>query len=179
MARAHYWQYITNNEGQPLDEALISVYEAGGTTPAYVFSSEDGGVASNSTPQTTSDEDGFFEFWIGDNTETYGYPPGQKFKLSWSKTGVITPGEIDNIDISVETNKAGIYTETVEAASWTASGGVQYIDITHNLNRPYPLVICYDDAAQTSVAITAGYIGDNITRVWRTGALKSHITVIG
>ena len=179
MSRAHFWQYLINTEGQPIPNADVSVYNAGGTTPAYVFDSETGGDAFNTLPQTTTDDNGFFEFWIGDHTELNGYQAGLKFKLAWSKTGTITPGEIDNVDISVDTNQAGVYTETVEAAQFTTAGPLEYIDITHNLNKPYPMAVCYDDASDECVAITIKHISDNVTRISRTGALKSHITIAG
>lgn len=177
--RGHFWQYIQNSEGQPIEGVSVNVYEAGGTTPAYVFTSETGGVASNSAPQATTNEDGFFEFWIGDHTETNGYTANTKFKLVWSKTGVITPGSIDNVDIPIEKNKAGVYYELVITSDWTTSGGMEYYDTAHNLDNSYPMVICYDAGSTMSVPITAESMDSDTVRVWKTTAADSHITVIG
>lgn len=98
MARSHYWQYLINEEGQPIESANIRIYKAGGTTPAYVYTQEVGGTATNSIPQVTTNSNGFFEFWIADASDTLGYAPSQKFKIQWQKTG-ITTGTIDNVNI--------------------------------------------------------------------------------
>lgn len=97
--RSHFWQYLINNEGVPVGDASIKVYEAGTSTPVYVYLQENGGSPTNSTPQTTTDSDtGLFEFWIADESDTYGYSTTQKFKIEWSKTGMNT-GSINNVDI--------------------------------------------------------------------------------
>lgn len=49
-------------------------------------------------PQIISNEIGFFEFWVGDSSETKGYPTSQKFKITWERTGVES-GMIDFIDV--------------------------------------------------------------------------------
>ena len=172
MARAHYWQYLLNTEGQPIPNADIIVYNAGTDVKAYVFDSETGGIADDHTgtiingiipssphslpPHTKTDANGFFEFWIGDHTEINGYQAGLKFKIAWSKTGSISPGEIDNVDISIDTNQAGVFTRSVSPEEWTGSGPY-YVNIEHNLNKPYPMAICYDET-RTSVAITITHV---------------------
>lgn len=98
MARSHYWQYLINEEGQPIQSANIRIYKAGSTTPAYVYTQEVGGTATNSIPQVSTNSNGFFEFWIADASDTLGYAPSQKFKIQWQKTG-ITTGVIDNVNI--------------------------------------------------------------------------------
>ena len=98
MARYHYWQFIINQEGQPINNAEVSLYLAGTDTPAYVYSSEFGGNAINTTPQAMTNRAGYFEFWLGDDQESDGYPIGQKFKLQWEREGVAS-GSIDWLDI--------------------------------------------------------------------------------
>lgn len=98
MARIHYWQFLINNEGQPIPDANITVYEAGTSTPAYIFTSEFGQQAINTTNQVSTNNKGFFEFWVADSEETFGYPPSQKFRISWAKTGVES-GFVDWVDI--------------------------------------------------------------------------------
>ena len=101
MARSHYWQYILNSEGQPVEDVSITLYLAGTTTTARVYTSETGGTPSSAAPQATTDADGFFEFWISNDSDdtTYGYPTTQKFKLNWVKSGIVASATIDNLDI--------------------------------------------------------------------------------
>jgi hypothetical protein len=182
MARAHFWQYLTNTEGQPIVAANIGVYNAGGegSAAAYVFKSETGDDPSNIIPQIVTDSEGYFEFWVADHTEVNGYAAGSKFKITWEKTGSIEPGEINNVDIWIDKNKASVYQEDFDTADFTIDGGNQYVDVIHNLNEPYPMVICYDATTETSVAITFKHVDDNTTRVWRvTTANSCHITIIG
>lgn len=182
MARAHYFQYLTNTEGQPVVAANISIYNAGGegSASAYVFSSETGGDPSNTVPQVVTDSTGFFEFWIADHTEEYGYAPGSKFKIVWEKSGSIATGEINYVDIWIDKNKASVYNEAFTASDFTSSGSDEYVDVEHNLNEPYPAVVCYDDTTLQAVTITFEHIDDNTTRVYRTiSANDCHITVIG
>lgn len=98
MARVHWWSYLVNEEGQPIEGADISIYLAGTTTAANIFTGESGGTANNTTPQVSTNEDGFFEFWIANNSEASGYDYSQKFKVKWETTGV-ADGEIDNINV--------------------------------------------------------------------------------
>ncbi len=101
MARSHYWQYILNSEGQPVEDVDITLYLAGTTTPVRVYSSETGGTPTSATPQATTNADGFFEFWVSNDSDdpTYGYPSTQKFKLEWEKPGIVSSASIDNLDI--------------------------------------------------------------------------------
>ena len=98
MSRVHYWQFLINKEGQPIPDANISVCLAGTDTPAYVYFDEFGSNSSNVTPQVITNNMGYFEFWIGDDSEEYGYQKGQKFKIEWEKPGVAL-GSIDWIDV--------------------------------------------------------------------------------
>lgn len=98
MARVHYYSFLLNEEGQPIQDADVTVYLAGTNTPAVIYKDEFGGETASSAPQITTNSRGFFEFWIGDDGETYGYLKSQKFKIAWSKVGVAT-GYIDWINI--------------------------------------------------------------------------------
>lgn len=91
MARKHYWQYIVDNEGNPLQNADVRIYLAGTSTEANIFlHSEYGGYSTSSEVNLQTDENGFFEVYIGDQFELEGgYEPGQHFKITWTK-GVIT-----------------------------------------------------------------------------------------
>jgi hypothetical protein len=203
MARVHFWQYLRNEEGQPVEGGTIGIYLAGTSTAAYIYTQESGGTASNTVPQLTTDADGFFEFWIADSTDTHGYS-GQKFKITWEKAGVINSGyvdyvemvlspvEVDETDTDTTKNKmvsnnlarswsakAGVYTETVEAASWTENAGNWFAEITHSLENEYPVVFVYDDDDDLSIQIYCQKINASTVRVWRTDQKKSYVTVVG
>ena len=98
MARYHWWSFLLNEEGQPIEGASISVYLAGTETPAFIFQDEFSGIPNNTAPQVTSQENGYFEFWIPDVDEPSGYDPTQKFKIYWEKVG-ITKGYVDYVDV--------------------------------------------------------------------------------
>ena len=98
MARGHFWQYIVNEEGQSIDAATVNVYLSGSSTPAYVYTTEAGGSATNTLPQATTDDEGYFEFWIGDPNESNGYVSTQKYSVTWEKPGTLSSGTISNIE---------------------------------------------------------------------------------
>ena len=210
MARVHYWHYLLNEEGQQVPNALISVQEAGTATYLWVYTQETGGTAidrytgdSVAGPQLRSGTDGYFEFWIADSNDTYGYG-GIKIKISWSLPGVIDDGSIDNIEFTIspeevlETDtdtvknklvsnllaygweaKADMYSVAVSSGSLTPSGGQYYYDITHNLGNAYPLVMVYDDVSMVSIPVTAGVGTVNQTRIYIQEVDNCHVTLIG
>lgn len=98
MARKHYWQFLVTDEGNPIENASISIYEAGSENPVWIFTDELGGSGTASTPQVTTSKKGFFEFWIATDVETNGYPISTKFRVAWSAPGV-SGGYIDYIDV--------------------------------------------------------------------------------
>lgn len=181
MARAHYWQYIQNSEGQPINDVNIKVYEAGTDTPIYTYAAEDALTASNTLPQTTSDVNGFFEFWIADNTETNGYASNIKFKIAWDLAGVITAGYIDNVDISIPLNKAGKWNGTITTAQLTPDSGLYSYTVTHNLDNSYPTVVAYQlsGGSTHTVAVTASMVDDNSSKIMVANELETIVTLIG
>ena len=96
--RVHFWQFIRDDAGAPVGGADVSVYLAGTVSPATIYTDEIGGQTISITPQIKTNSAGFFEFWVGDDTETYGYPITQKFKIGWDKAGVIS-SSIDYVSI--------------------------------------------------------------------------------
>lgn len=104
MARVHFWQFLVNEEGQPIENADISVYLSSSVSAANVYDREYGGTPITTVPQTTTDTNGYFEFWIADSDDTtYGYANDTKFKLTWDKTGVAA-GSINYVDILPNVN---------------------------------------------------------------------------
>lgn len=109
MARFHWWGFIVNEAGEPIENAEVSVRLAGTETKAWVYFDEYGTDQTNGTelgenntileiPHFTTLSNGYYEFWIADNTEPNGYTPSQKFKISWKRVGVAS-GEIDYVNI--------------------------------------------------------------------------------
>jgi len=98
MSRIKYWAYLLNEEGQPIQGANVSIYEAGTENAVSIYIDESLPDIIDTSPQLTTNEDGYFEFWIGDTDETYGYSSTQKFKINWNKQG-ITHGYNDYISI--------------------------------------------------------------------------------
>jgi hypothetical protein len=181
MAFAHYWQYIRNSEGQPINGVNISVYEAGTNTPVYVYDAESGGTATNTAPQVTSDANGFFEFWIADHYETNGYASNIKFKIAWDLPGVITADNIDNVDIIIPLNKAGKFTGTISTTNLVPDDGLYSYTVTHNLDYSYPVVAAYQIVGSNTqtIAVTAAMVDDNNTKIYVENDLETKITLIG
>jgi hypothetical protein len=96
--RYHYWQFLVNQEGQPINDANISVFLANSDTPANIYLGETTTEYSNTVPQIKTNSVGYFEFWIGDDEEEHGNPTDQKYKIKWEREGIVY-GEIDYIDI--------------------------------------------------------------------------------
>ena len=104
MARYHYWQYIVDEEGTPLDGVEIRFYLSDGTgigtIEASIFRNPTtGAITTTSQANLKTDANGFFEFWVGDAYEAEGgYAFNQKFRLTWYKAGLIE-GYIDPVDV--------------------------------------------------------------------------------
>jgi hypothetical protein len=101
MARIHYWQYIVDEEGRPLEGVNVLFYlNDNPTQEADIFTHPALGASTyTSSAGIKTDGNGFFEFWIGDEFETLaGYSAVQKFRLTWERAGILI-GSINNIDI--------------------------------------------------------------------------------
>jgi uncharacterized GH25 family protein len=62
MSRVHWFSYILNDEGQGIENASVSIYLAGTTTPAIVYMDEFSSTSNETAPQVYTDSNGFFEF---------------------------------------------------------------------------------------------------------------------
>ncbi len=98
MALIKYFAHLLNEEGQPIPGADISVYLAGSTTDARIYTDHNGSNLVDTSPQLVTNEDGYFEFWIGNPNDPNGYATTQKFKIAWDKEG-IAKGYNDYVDI--------------------------------------------------------------------------------
>jgi hypothetical protein len=101
MARYHYWQYIVDSEGRPLENVNVRFYLADNPAEeAEIFTHPSLGAPTiTSEANTRTDGNGFMEFWVGDEFEAYGgYTSAQQFKLSWERAGILL-GTINYVDV--------------------------------------------------------------------------------
>ena len=92
MARYIYQGQFKDGNGRVVTSGTISIFEAGGTTPANVYAAESGGSAVSSVLSDSSD--GSFSFWVDDTS----YGANQRFKISLSKTDFTTKS-YDDIEV--------------------------------------------------------------------------------
>ena len=205
MSRNHYWSYLCSEEGNPINGAEISIQLYGTSVAAYIYTQITGGSATNSVPQVTTNSEGFFEFWVGDQDEESGYATTQHFTIKWSKPGIIDDGQIEDIVIYIvpdavdETdsssttknklvsnylayywsNKANIVTLEV-TGGWSPSGAEWYVDCEHNLGNMYPVAVLYNDSNNKTQNSDIGIINSNNSRIFTSVAVSAaHVTFIG
>jgi len=136
MARIHYWQYIVDDQGRPLQDVDVRLYLSDNPTQqADIFTHHALGAPTNtSTANMKTNSDGFFEFWVGDEFENVGgYVSTQKFKLVWQRAG-IQIGSISNIDIFppiFKVDETDNSSSTVTDKNKTISNGLAYKWDTH------------------------------------------------
>lgn len=145
MARKHYWQFLVADDGTPIEGADITITEAGTDIPIYVYRSE-GGVddGTNQVPQVITSKKGYFEFWIGDDTEANGVELTTKIKLSWVAAGV-TEGFIDHIDV---------FNTTI--------GPVDITDQSTDINKSISNKLAFDWETHRNFDVAALDIGDSL-----------------
>jgi hypothetical protein len=104
MSRYHWWGFIVNEAGEPIENAEVTVKLAGSEELAALYYDEFGNANSmdnpalSAGPQLSTLSNGYYEFWVGDVTEPLGYRNDQKFKLEWIRLGV-AHGSIDYINV--------------------------------------------------------------------------------
>jgi len=161
MSLSHYWQYVLNSEGQPVSGAHV-----------HLETEPDGDIVSLYTKQgtittyTTSDPYGFFEFWLGDTDEVYGYHTNATYTLVISG-GSLEPRVIEGIqflfkpprlfeiamDFDLVEDPLGTYTRT----------------INHKLNTYYPIVQAYNTNTKQSIIVTCECVDENYAKVTVSG----------
>ena len=104
MARYHFWGFVVNEAGEPIENANVSIKLAGTDTLACLYLDEFsayntcGDTSFPNGPQLQTLDNGYYEFWIADNTEPHGYRYDQKFKIQWERIGV-AKGYVDNVNV--------------------------------------------------------------------------------
>lgn len=200
MSRSKYWQYLLNEEGQPVPYATILVKNAGSSTASTVYETESVG-SSIPSGSILTDANGYFSFW-GDPND---YPDGMNFDIAWSKPGSITAGGVNSVYLPMtyrqvdetdnDTTKDKLVSNDM-ARLWEArpqiyrtlnisgaelispSAGLidgnynRYHNIDHPLSTEYPLVTVYLSGGRAIDNIPE-YIDDNTVRVWIKSSLVS------
>jgi uncharacterized GH25 family protein len=64
--RIHFWHYVLNEGGQPLENAEIRLYlQDSPTTEADIYTSPTAATSTTcSQADIKTDNDGYFEFWL-------------------------------------------------------------------------------------------------------------------
>jgi hypothetical protein len=193
MSRAKYWQYLLNQEGQPIDHATVVIYDAGTYDAAVIYETETTLTVIPSATMATTDA-GYFEFWVDPND----YPTGMKFDIAWSKPGSITAGGVDGVYIPMiysQVNEAD--TDTTKdklvsnnlAQTWSAKASVNtavgvsasnfvevtagqieagfdfYYNFDHTLTQGYPIVSAYISGGRM-LRCWPEYISNSSIRIW-------------
>lgn len=89
MAKHVFNGHFQDGTGRAVSSGSITVYLAGTTTLATIYPQRDSGEASataDSDSVVSSSSSGQFSFYVDDAD----YMPGQKFKITLSKTGYTT-----------------------------------------------------------------------------------------
>jgi hypothetical protein len=186
MSRVHEWQFLLNREGQPIADTSVYIYLAGTEIPARIFTDEVGGTMIDTEPQVTTNANGFFQFWIADNTEQNGYDISQKFKIKWAKAGVAS-GYIDWVDVFPKIQQAVAVDETDQtsvfkdklvsnrlAYQWEEHRGWTYVDGWSNLHGLAPVNLTEQDTTDKNKLISNGNGYKWETHVNKTDPTDAH-----
>jgi hypothetical protein len=138
MSRAHYWQYILNTEGQPVSGAVVSLHTDSPATTANQVMLYTTSSGATTTSSITSDNVGFFEFWVTDSTvdTTYGQNTNTSFVLKISRG---TGDTQDITDVHLHFAPPRMYSSLL-TSEWIPSAGGYIYTVSHYLNTNYPLV---------------------------------------
>jgi hypothetical protein len=123
--RKHFWKYLINSSGEPVEDARIHVFLTSEVTKddlessrisnnsfididnsAYVYVSTTKNDSiynfnSSNIIEIITNSDGFFDFYIADKEEdvsAYGYDYNTYFTIAWIKSGV-SIGIVENIQL--------------------------------------------------------------------------------
>jgi len=85
MARYSYQGFTTDGSGRAIESATVTVYEAGTTTGATIYTAASGGSA-DADSAVTSDSSGYFQFFV----DSGDYSTAQGFDITITKTNYNT-----------------------------------------------------------------------------------------
>ncbi len=160
MSRYKYQDVVRDGNGVIISSATVSVYLAGTTTAASIYTASSGGTAVHSV---TSGSDGVFYFYV----DVSDYPTSQAFKLIISHNS-FDPVTIDNMYLSdltygqiiaSEGSASGIATLNAsskvvqEPASKAQASGIASLDSNSRLVQP--ALTLYDGVGNRSASPTS------------------------
>jgi len=107
--RVHVWQFLLNEDGEPIEDATIYIYQANSTTPVWYYENRNTGLpyksydvgsgTDSNLKLIQTDSKGYFEFYISyDSNDDQAYDPTTQFKISWVKAGIAN-GTLDDLDL--------------------------------------------------------------------------------
>ena len=99
MAKQIYQGFFQDGTGRAIPSGNITVYLANGTTKATIYpkrgtADKGSSATADSDSVVASASNGYFAFYVDDGD----YAPGQKFKVTLSKTGY-TAVSLDDIEL--------------------------------------------------------------------------------
>jgi len=172
MSRSHYWQYVLNSEGQPVQGAIVTLKKEPALTSVYMYEQATGG---SGVTYVTTDNNGFFEFWVGgygnglSTDDTYAYPTNSTFQIEVSGSSIL-PRTFTSVQLLFQPPR--IFYSDMSSATPSAIGGGKYKYtkvITHKLNTMYPFVQIYDTTTKLLTAGTVSAASVDTTTISVTG----------
>src|SRR5574343_2103 len=98
--KRHYWQYLIDGSGNAVEGARIHVFLANSNVYAWIYTSGFGSPTTTEFTEIVTDSNGYFDFWIATKVDSvvYGYENTNRFRITWSKAGLLSGGLAD-VDI--------------------------------------------------------------------------------
>lgn len=169
MARYKYRGVVLDHAGNAISGADISVYLAGTATVATVHATEVSADTLNTTPQVSTDSNGYYEFWVDDGE----YDTDQRFKIN-----------IASGSLSFEEDEVFVFPKfAINALNWDNKGlnylknsmysgelfDDWYYEISYDVNDNPEVLTFYEDNTKSVQLGT-------ITHTW-SGGLKTQTVV--
>jgi hypothetical protein len=179
--RTTLWEYILNSEGQPVEGAIVNLYD--GDDIVNFYTSESGTIVVNNV---VTDSNGFFQIWVEDKSDTiYGMATNTSYTLVISG-GTFPVRTIDGIRLNFPSPKIfELSSPTSDLFVEQGSTGVYDITIEHKLNTDYPIIQVYNTETRSTIPFTATSDDENNVIVRVSGfssnlsSLPVHITILG
>jgi len=179
--RFRYYFVVQDAQGNVVSNASVSVYLAGTTTPAVVYSTRTSSQGNNTAPQLYSRENGSVVFWLDSNDYSYGQlfdivVQKSNFSLTLSDVQIIVwdavnavnasnADKLDGQDGSYYLNRAnhtGTLSPSIISPQGSGSGlNADMLDGLHASQIPGPNVIVPLDPSGV-LDLSATYVKSNV-----------------
>lgn len=178
--RSTLWDYILNSEGQPVEGAIVTLYDD--DEQIYFYENESGTTVINST---VTDNNGFFQVWIEDKEDSvYGRSTNTSYTLVISG-GTFPERTIDGIRINFPSPKLFELSSPTSDLFTESPSGTYEINVEHKLNTDYPIIQVYNTETKNTVSYVGTSVDENNIKITVEGfdgelsSLPIHITIIG